>query len=92
MDADFNQVSKMKRTQVQLDEPTYELLRKKAFERCASMSAVIRDALEEYLGAAATPPRQLEDFRFIASGRRRQGKLAPISERHDEALAEDFRP
>ena len=81
----------MKRTQVQLDEPTYELLRKRAFEQDASMSAVIRDALEEYLGVSATLPRRLEDFRFIASGRGQQGKLAPISERHDEALAQDFR-
>jgi len=80
----------MKRTQIQLDEPIYELLRKKAFECGVSMSAVIREALKGYLGAPSTRPHRLEEFGFVASGRGRQGDLAPISERHDEALAEDF--
>lgn len=78
----------MKRTQVQLDEATYELLRQKAFERGVSMSALLREVLREHLGARPTP-RRIEDFSFIGSGRSEQGDLAPVSERHDEALAED---
>ncbi|MBI2321382.1 MAG: ribbon-helix-helix protein, CopG family [Chloroflexi bacterium] len=35
----------MKRTQIQLDEPTYERLRRRAFEQGRSMSAVARDIL-----------------------------------------------
>jgi metal-responsive CopG/Arc/MetJ family transcriptional regulator len=51
----------MRRTQISLDEPLYEVLRAQAFERRVSMSQLIREALEEYLvvapDAAATPPR-----------------------------------
>lgn len=79
----------MKRTQVQLDDATYEALRRKAFERGISMSALLRELLRE--GLNVTPrPHRLESFRFIGSGESRQGRLAPVSERHDEALAEDF--
>jgi hypothetical protein len=79
----------MKRTQIQLDEATYELLRQKAFERGVSMSALLREVLGEQLGSSRAP-RRLEEFRFIGSGRSKQGHLAPVSERHDEALAEDM--
>lgn len=79
----------MKRTQVQLDDATYKALKRKAFERGVSMSALLRELLRAEFNPAPGP-RRLESFRFIASGRSEQGHLAPISERHDEALAEDF--
>ena len=81
----------MRRTQVQLDEVTYRALKREAFERGVSMSALLRELLREQLNPAPAP-RRLEAFRFIGSGRNQQGELAPISERHDEALAEDFAP
>lgn len=80
----------MKRTQVQLDEATYQLLRNKAFQRGISQAALIREVLQEYLGASPVRPRRLEDFTFIGSGRSRKSKFDPISERHDGALAEDL--
>ena len=80
----------MKRTQVQLDEPTYKSMRAAAYERGISMAALIREALHEYLGVAPGAAGRVEDFSFIASGRSSQSGLEPISERHDEALAEDF--
>jgi hypothetical protein len=80
----------MKRTQVQLDEPTYQLLRKRAFERGISLSALLREVLQQYLAGGASFPR-FEEFSFVGSGRSKQGKLAPVSERHDEALAESLR-
>ena len=79
----------MKRTQVQLDEVTYQALKRKAFERGVSMSAFLRELLRERLHPAPVP-RHLGMFRFIGSGQSEQGGLAPVSERHDEALAEDF--
>ena len=52
------------------------------------MSELVRRILGEALG---TRPRGgapgLEDFRFVGAGASRQGDLAPVSERHDEALA-----
>ena len=79
----------MRRTQVQLDENTYEELRRQAHERGVSMSALLRELLRERLGTRR-PTRRLEDFTFISSDRTKQGALAPVSERHDEALAEAY--
>ncbi len=79
----------MRRTQIQLDEPTYQLLRKQAFERGVSMATLLREAVGQYL----VPKRKqfrIEELTFIGSGYSDQGDLAPISERHDEALAEDL--
>jgi len=80
----------MKRTQIQLDEATYERLRRRAFEKGVSMAALIRELLQESLGTRPTRRMRLEDFRLIGAGRSQTSALDPISERHDEALAEDF--
>ncbi len=40
----------MHRTQVSLDKPLYEELRRRAFERRVSMALLVREALAEYLG------------------------------------------
>jgi plasmid stability protein len=79
----------MIRTQIQLDEATYQALKRKAFDRGVSMSALLREVLREQL-IPARAPRSLESFHFIGSGQSKQGQLAPVSERHDVALAEDF--
>lgn len=78
----------MKRTQVQLDEATYQLLRRKAFDRGISLAALIREVLREHLGMSLATRRRIEDFTFIRSGSSDDGSLKPVSERHDEALAE----
>ena len=81
----------MKRTQVQLEEDTYQLLRHKAFQRGISMSALLREMLREHLEAEPKQKRKsLADFGFIAAGQSKQGEYSPVSERHDEALAEEF--
>ena len=80
----------MKRTQVQLDDVTYQLLRRKAFEGGTSLAALIREAVKHYLEMGPARRRRMEDFTFIGSGRSPKSKLDPISERHDEALAEDY--
>ena len=83
----------MKRTQVQLDEETYALLRRRAYEQHCSLSSLIRDAVRQGLGRRTRRrPRTLKDFPFVAAGRTTQGRLAPVSEHHDEALAEVLAP
>ncbi len=78
----------MRRTQIQLDERTYAAARRRAYERGCSLSAVVREALAQSLGTSPTKRRRaLADFRFVKVGRSRQGRLSPVSERHDEALA-----
>ena len=80
----------MKRTQVQLDEKTYTLAKQKAFVENKSMAAVIREAVAEYLTSPSGSPAGLESFSFIGSGQSSSEGPRPLSERHDEALAEDF--
>ena len=80
----------MRRTQVQLDEPTYQAVRARAYERGTSMAAVIRETLHQYFAVETATAWKLEDLTFIGSGRSSKSGLEPISERHDEALAEDF--
>lgn len=79
----------MKRTQIQLDDGTYQRLRQRAYQQGCSMSAVVRDVLAEAFGTAKTIRRRaIRDFTFVGSGTTRQGRLSPVSERHDDALAD----
>lgn len=81
----------MRRTQVQLDEQTYATLRRLAYERRRSISALVREMLAQSLGARKPRHRlTLGNFTFIGAGRSEQGKLSPVSERHDEALADSL--
>ena len=79
----------MKRTQIQLDERTYEALRRRAFKKGCSVSALIRELLAHAMGAGRAKRRAtLKDFTFIGAGRSGQDRISPVSEHHDEALAE----
>ena len=80
----------MVRTPLQIDEDTYEALRLRAHVERKSMSAVAREVLREGLGGTAGRggKRRRAGFSFISSG---ASGRRDISERHDEALAEDFR-
>jgi hypothetical protein len=83
----------MRRTQIQIDEETHAALRRAAYEQGRSMASLVRDTLSKAYGSSRKPgPRKWKQFSFIGSGRSDQGKLAPVSEHHDEALAEAFRP
>ncbi len=76
----------MVRTQLQLDKPTYEALRRIAHRRRASMSSVVRDILHEHLDIQEEAP--VRHFGFINSG---SSGHRDTSERHDDVLAEAYR-
>jgi len=80
----------MRRTQVQLGEATYNLLRQKAFEKGVSMAALLREALREYLLGKPKSGAQLEGLSFVGSGLSAQKAHTPVSERHDEALVKSL--
>ena len=80
----------MRRTQIQLDEATYELARRRAFSEGKSIAAVVREALTQYLPPGAARPLTMDSLTFIGSGRSKSGDPRPLSERHDEALVDDF--
>ena len=93
----------MRRAHIRLDEATYALARQRASAEGISFAAFVRRAVEQQLapkGQSLPDRRQLasqsmklprvEDFTFIGSGRSKPSDPRPLSERHDEALAEDF--
>ena len=80
----------MIRTQIQLDEATHELVKQRAYAENKSLAAVVRDALTQYLASPAGRDAGTDRFTFIGSGRSEPGCPSPLSERHDEALAEDY--
>ena len=80
----------MIRTQIQLDEATYTLVKQRAYAENKSLAAVVRDALAQYLTPSGVQFEGLEGFTFIGAGQSGPGSPNPLSERHDEALAEDF--
>ncbi|MEX2372456.1 MAG: hypothetical protein WD800_01510, partial [Dehalococcoidia bacterium] len=73
---------------------SYRALKDEAHRRGASVSAVLRLLVQEHL-VEERPRRRLsiEDFTFIGSGSSDQhpgDPLYPVSEHHDEALADDL--
>ncbi len=77
----------MRRIQVHVDGHIYRLARQKADDEGVSLSAVIRDALEQHLTGRRRQPLTLEDLGFVGVGRSDGGDLCPVSENHAEALA-----
>ena len=83
----------MIRTQVQPDETTYALAKQRAFAESKSLAAIIREALRQYLtspNSRSSGPPGIDGFTFVGSGLSTPGGPYPLSERHDDALAEDF--
>lgn len=82
----------MVRTQLQIDEDTYDALRETAHRQKKSMSAVARDILKLHLVAQITEEQQetldiKQKYPWIASGKSAEHD---ISVRHDEYLAEAY--
>ncbi len=78
----------MIRTQIQMDEDTYEALRESAHKQKKSMSAVVREILKESL--PDRKPKELDlknKFSFISSG---SSDESDISINHDKYLEEAF--
>jgi hypothetical protein len=79
----------MRRAQIQFDDATYAALRRRAYEEHRSISSVVREEMARVLLPKARKRRlTLKDFPFVGAGKTKQGELSPVSERHDEALAE----
>ena len=80
---------RVKRTQIQLDEETYFTVKRLAYESGRSFSSVIRETLDRSLGVGSRKRRtSSRQFPFVGAGKSVQRERAPVSERHDEALAE----
>ena len=78
----------MKRTQIQLDDSTYQLVKNKAYAENRSMASLIRDAVDEYIGTKRKPLKSLRDLKFVASRRSDQSDHRSGSVHHDDIFAE----
>jgi len=78
----------MRRVQIQIDEETYEALRRRAFERRQSLAATIREILSQKMPRGARRRRRLTlaDFPWVGSFSSKDPYT--VSEEHDRALAE----
>jgi hypothetical protein len=79
----------MRRIPIQIDDKTYDSLRKRSFDEKRSIASIVRECLEK---SNVTRELSLSDFSFVGSGRSKQGALAPVSRNHDAALAEALAP
>jgi hypothetical protein len=78
----------MKRTLIQFDEDTYNKLRHRAFVEKRSISSVVRELTAKGLEPPKPKARtRIGQFSSVGAGKSIQGGLAPVSERHDEALS-----
>jgi plasmid stability protein len=82
----------MKRTLIQLDDEIYRRLRQHAFRHERSISSVVREMVAKGLEGEVPRhgPTRVAEFASVRAGRSKQGRLSPISEKHDEALSTAF--
>lgn len=81
-----------RRPQIPLNQPLYDRLRRRAFERPASMASMVREAVVASL-KPADPQEYREPYPFsniVGIGECEPLPSGPISENHDEALAEAY--
>ena len=84
----------MKRTQLQLAEPVYEALRRRAHGRRTSVAGVVREAIQKYLavppdaGPVARGGMKPRGFSWVGIGASRAEPGRPVSRHHDEYLAQ----
>jgi plasmid stability protein len=79
----------MKRLLIQLEEETFRRLRERAFRQERSIASLVRELVARGLAEEAPSKRRTRASQFssVGAGRSKQGLLAPVSERHDDALA-----
>ena len=70
----------MQRTQILLDDWQYEALKAQAARQGRSMSELMREMLDSFLGKAPERGPKLDDIRGIGGDRKASGR------RHDEFL------
>lgn len=79
----------MVRTQVQLTEEQVKALRELSRAQDRSMSAIVRDAVDEAIRHRGMSRRERMERALSVIGKYNSG-FTDISERHDDYLAEDF--
>lgn len=73
------------RTQIQLERRQYDHLKRLAYERHQSLSAVLRDLLDEALGTSRQRPKLVREVRLalVGTGRDVEGRR-DVARGHDD--------
>lgn len=75
------------RTQLQLERRQYEQLKRLAYERNRSLSAVVRDLLDQALGTGEQMSSVVREVRLALVGAGRDvGGRRDVARRHDDYL------
>ena len=81
----------MKRTQIQLDERSFEALRERAFRKRTSVAEEIRQLVWAdvlHTSDKTAPKKRQFDFSFVGKGKSRGIGSGDISLRHDDEFAD----
>lgn len=82
----------MVRTQIQLTEKQVDSLRKMAERRHTSMAEVIRQAIDHYAQIGEVAGSEEARRRAMAAAGRFSSGVGDLAERHDDYLADAYRP
>lgn len=80
----------MIRTQIQLEENQYRVLKELALRQRVSMAELIRRAIQAWLETSAGISDEERRRRAIAAAGRFRSGLGDLAERHDEYLAQIY--
>ena len=80
----------MVRMQIQFTQEEVVALRREAAQRHVSISAVVRKAVDDGLGASAKPSREELVRRSLAAMGRFHSGTGDVSARHDEYFADSI--
>lgn len=80
----------MFRMQIQFNEQQLRLLREQAASEQASVSAIVRRAVDDWIAARAQPTTDERRRRAIAAAGRFGSGHRDVAERHDDYLADAF--
>jgi plasmid stability protein len=80
----------VRRTQLQLDELTYQEIRRRAFRSGKSMARVMRELLQQALAADRVTPDERWEKALEIVGKYEDQPGEEVSARHDEYLDEAF--
>jgi len=82
----------MIRTQIMLTEAQAQALRKQAAAEGRSMADLVRDGVDTVLGARASSGREHAKSRALAAVGRFRSGLSDLGTRHDDHLADAWKP
>ncbi len=80
----------MVRTQIQLDDVAYRLVKARAHSENRSMASVIRDAVDAYVAVPEKRVKSLSELSFVASGRSDPNDKRSGSIHHDDIFVESI--